>query len=391
MIDYKKYFNILRWSINPDYQSIPDTKGMDWYDFYQFACEQAIAGVAFEGVKRMSDAKGKMEESCQSQSKPPFNLLMEWIGLTEQIAGQNRILNRRCVEVVKEYREAGFQCCVLKGQGNAARYGGRGTRDDGSRDSLALRRTPGDIDLWVLPKEDGGRKREIIKYVRERHPEKMDEVRYYHMGYEDKGIEVEVHFMPNIMNNPVYHRRLQKWYMKMAEGGRLMEEVELPEGVGSIPVPTAEFNIVFQLAHMMHHFFDEGIGLRQFVDYYFVLKAQNDGRWLMADVSDTLRYLGLWKFAGAVMYVMQEVFHLDKAYMLAPVDEKRGKTLMKEILKGGNFGRYSGLTNHSAGGKYIAKTLRNLRLVREYPAEALCEPVFRTWHFLWRQWQRLGS
>ena len=385
MRDYKKYFNLLCYSVNPvnpDCQSIPNTKGLDWYDFYQFVCEQAIAGVAFEGVKRMADAKGKMEESCQSQSKPPFNLLMEWIGLTEQIAGQNRILNRRCVEVVKEYREAGFQCCVLKGQGNAARYG-RGTRDDGSRDSLALRRTPGDIDLWVLPKEDGSRKREIIKYVREHHPEKMDEVRYYHMGYEDKGIEVEVHFMPNIMNNPVYHRRLQKWYKKMAEGGRLMEEVELPEGVGSIPVPTAEFNIVFQLAHMMHHFFDEGIGLRQFVDYYYVL--MEEGRRQMDDVADTLQYLGLWKFAGAVMYVMQEVFHLDKAYMLAPVDERRGKTLMEEILKGGNFGRYSGLTNHSAGGKYVAKTLRNLRLVREYPAEALCEPVFRTWHFLWRK------
>ena len=396
MIDYKKYFNILCWSINPDYQSIPDTKGMDWYDFYQFACEQAIAGVAFEGMKRMSDAKGKVEESCQSQSKPPFNLLMEWIGLTEQIAGQNRILNRRCVEVVKEYQEAGFQCCVLKGQGNAARYDGRGTRDEGSRDSLALRRTPGDIDLWVLPKEDGSRKREIIKYVRERHPEKMDEVRYYHMGYEDKGIEVEVHFMPNIMNNPVYHRRLQKWYKKMAEGGRLMEEVELPEGVGSIPVPTAEFNIVFQLAHMMHHFFDEGIGLRQFVDYYYVLmeegrRQMEDRRGMMDYVADTLQYLGLWKFAGAVMYVMQEVFHLDKAYMIAPVDERRGKTLMEEILKGGNFGRYSGLTNHSAGGKYVAKTLRNFRLVREYPAEALCEPVFRTWHFFWRQWQRFGS
>ena len=368
-------------------KSIPDTKGIDWYDFYQFACEQAIAGVAFEGVKRMSDAKGKMEENCQPldsehQSKPPFNLLMEWIGLTEQIAGQNRILNRRCVEVVKEYQEAGFQCCVLKGQGNAARYG-KGKRDDGSRDSLALRRTPGDIDLWVLPNEDGRRKREIINYVRERHPEKMDEVRYYHMGYEEKGIEVEVHFMPNIMNNPVYHRRLQKWYKKMAEGGRLMEEVALPEGAGSIPVPTAEFNIVFQLAHMMHHFFDEGIGLRQFVDYYYVL--MDDGRGQMDDVSETLRYLGLWKFAGAVMYVMQEVFHLDKAYMIAPVDERRGKTLMEEILKGGNFGRYSGLTNHSAGGKYVAKTLRNISLVREYPAEALCEPVFRTWHFLWRK------
>lgn len=359
-----QYFEVIRYAINPNAESVPDLEGLDWHDLYQFACEQAIAGVVFEGVKKLSE----------QQSKPPFKLLMEWIGLTEQIAKQNRILNRRCVEVVKEYREAGYQCCVLKGQGNAAMY------------PNPFSRASGDIDLWIFGPADKAEKTEIIKYVRERHPEKMEDVRYYHVGYADKGIEVEVHFMPNIMNNPVYHRRLQKWYKEMADGGRLKEEVELPERVGSIPVPTAEFNIVFQLAHMMHHFFDEGIGLRQFVDYYYVLMS--DVRWKMSDVSDPLRYLGLWNFAGAVMYVMQEVFHLDKAYMIAPVDERRGKTLMAEILKGGNFGQHSGLTNHSAGGKYLAKTLRNLHFIREYPAEALCEPIFRTWHFFWRQWQR---
>ena len=370
----KPYLEFIRYSLNPKDELLKNVAKIDWEGFFQFACDQAIAGVVFEGVKKLSE----------HQSKPPFNLLMEWIGLTEQIAKQNKILNRRCVEVVREYQEAGFECCVLKGQGNAAMY------------PNPFSRASGDIDLWIFGPAKKTEKTEIIKYVRERHPEKIEDVRYYHVGYADKGIEVEVHFMPNIMNNPVYHRRLQKWYKKMADGGILKEDVELPEGVGSIPVPTAEFNIVFQLAHMMHHFFDEGIGLRQFVDYYYVLMSDVRGirnatlccAEKMSDVSDTLRYLGLWNFAGAVMYVMQEVFHLDKAYMIAPVDERRGKTLMAEILKGGNFGQHSGLTNHSTGGKYLAKTLRNLHFIREYPAEALCEPIFRTWHFFWRQWQK---
>lgn len=346
-------------------QSVPNVSGMDWFTFYQFAGEQAIAGVVFEGVKRLGE----------QGIKPPFDVLMQWIALAEQIEGQNKLLNRRCVEVIEEYHNAGFECCVLKGQGNAAMY------------PNPLCRTPGDIDLWVIPADERCKtydvRRDVTQYVKENHPENM-EVRYYHVGYQDKGTEVEAHFMPNIMNNPLYYRHLQKWYRKMVDGGCLKGDVELPDGVGSIPVPTVEFNTIFQLAHLMHHFFDEGIGLRQFVDYYFVLKALKDVGSKKGDIRETLKYLNLYKFAGAVMYVMREVFALDEAYMIAPVDERRGKTLMAEILKGGNFGRHSGLTNHSTGGKYFAKTWRNMKLVREYPAEALCEPFFRTWHFFWR-------
>lgn len=375
MLHYQQYFEFLRYAIDPNKQYAFDTKDLDWCGLYRFAKEQAIVGVLFEGVKRLRE----------QGIKPPFELLMQWIALAEQIEGQNKLLNRRCVEVIEEYHNAGFECCVLKGQGNATMY------------PNPLSRTPGDIDLWVIP-ADGRCKtydvrRDVTQYVKENHPENM-EVRYYHVGYQDKRTEVEAHFMPNIMNNPLFHRRLQKWYRKMADGGCLKGDVELPDGVGSIPVPIVEFNIIFQLAHMMHHFFDEGIGLRQFVDYYFVLRAKHnqqvvhDSRFMVHDshrtIKETLKYLGLWKFAGAVMYVMREVFALDEAYMIAPVDEKRGKTLMAEILKGGNFGRHSGLTNHSTGGKYFAKTWRNLKLVREYPAEALCEPFFRTWHFFWR-------
>lgn len=366
MQEIKHYFEFIRYAMNSGVQSVPGVNGADWHKLYQFCREQAIAGVLFEGVKRLSNQGVKL----------PFDVLMQWIATAERIEGQNRTLNKRCVEVVREYQEAGFKCCVLKGQGNATMY------------PNLYSRMPGDIDIWVRPRNtesENQRFREIVGYVRERHPENI-EVRYYHVGYQDNGVEVEVHFMPGVMNNPWYNNRLQKWYNKMADGGWLKEEVELPEGVGAIPVPTVEFNIVFQLAHMMHHFFDEGIGLRQMIDYYFVLKVRNEesGNLGNTELGKTLRYLGLWKFAGTVMYVMQEVFALEEQCMIAPVDERRGKTLLAEILKGGNFGKYSGLTKHSAGGKYLAKTWRNIKLVGDYPAEALCEPFFRTWHFFWR-------
>ena len=69
-------------------------------------------------------------------------------------------------------------------------------------------------------------------------------------------------------------------------------------------------------------------------------------------------------------------------------DEKRGRLLLAEILDGGNFGRhftkYAGFTHQSMGKKYFLKIWRNMHFVRYFPAEALCEPLFRSWHFFWR-------
>ena len=105
-------------------------------------------------------------------------------------------------------------------------------------------------------------------------------------------------------------------------------------------------------------------------------------------VQKELKELGLWKFAGAVMYVLKEVLGLSEDKMIVPMDEKRGRLLLAEILDGGNFGRhftkYAGFTHHSMGKKYFLKIWRNMHFVRYYPAEALCEPLFRTWHFFWR-------
>lgn len=53
-----------------------------------------------------------------------------------------------------------------------------------------------------------------------------------------------------------------------------------------------------------------------------------------------LKYLGLWKFAGAMMYVLHEVLGLQEGRMIVPMDEMRGQMLLNEIMQGGNFGKY---------------------------------------------------
>ncbi len=362
---FENYFKLLRYSIENQLYIPIEIEKMNWEGLYSFAMQQAISAVVFGVIERLGNKNTNILR----------DLLFNWIGDVELIKQRNQLMNKRCVELVEQLHNDGFDCCVLKGQGNASMY------------PNPYCRTPGDIDIWVRPgdqlkaKDERLEKKDFISYAK-----KLDtniEVRYYHVEYNWKDVPVELHFTPGIMNNPWYNRRLQQWYWKMADGGWQM--AELPEGVGTIPVPTKEFNIVFQLAHMMHHFFDEGIGLRQMIDYYYLLHSEKDDvRSKKSDVRETLKYLNLYKFAGAVMYIMKEVLGLEEKLLIVPVDERRGKTLLREIQKGGNFGHSSGLAQNNAAKKYIQKTWRNMQLVKEYPAEALCEPIFRTWHFFWR-------
>ena len=362
----EKFFALLRYAVGAD-DVFPQIDAGEWQEVYAMAQSQTVLGLLFEGLR-----SNKADEL-----HIPKSLLLKWYAQSEQIKKQNILLNQRCVELVRQLREDGFRCCILKGQGNAAMY------------PNPYSRTSGDIDVWVSGK--AGR-REVIRYAAKALPHA--DVRIYHVEYEYKGVPVELHFMPGVMNNPFYNKHIQRWYSERMEA-QCNHHVELPDGAGAIPVPTMTFNLVYQLAHMMHHFFDEGIGLRQMADYYFLLRhapcTEVDAEATLrhfpcteVDAEATLRHLGLRKFSGAVMYVMREVFHLEEQHMIVPVDERRGPTLLGEIVRGGNFGKHSGLTNHSAGAKYFLKHWRNMHFICEYPAEALCEPFFRTWHFFWR-------
>ena len=285
-----------------------------------------------------------------------------------------------------------------------------------------------------------------------------DDIRYHHLETTLDGVPVELHFFPGIMNNPIYNARLQKWFKRNADL-QCSNVVSLPDGIGEIAIPTTAFNVVYQLTHLYHHFFDEGIGMRQIIDNYYVvnnylsnpsvslskgsstshpsplsseerdvtalrcsepLRSKDGGAskpspncagWdrlsiegdnsagsatavtsfastALVVVQRELKYLGLWKFAGAVMYVLKEALGLPEEKMIVPMDEKRGKLLLAEILNGGNFGKhfskYGHFTQQGMAKKYFLKIWRNMHFVRYYPAEALSEPIFRTWHFFWR-------
>ena len=435
---------------------------INWQQLYSFASKQAILGLCFNGIERL----GREYSDELKQNPIERDLLMTWMGKAQQIRRQNMKVNTVASKLFSMLRENGLRCCILKGQGNALMH------------PNPYSRTPGDIDVWV------NASREDITDYAKTHFEIGDDIRFHHLETSFDGVPVELHFFPGIMNNPIYNARLQKWFKRNADL-QCSNVVSLPDGIGEIAIPTTAFNIIYQLTHLYHHFFDEGIGMRQIIDYFLVvndfsknvflnnksskitpslftlkegstsypdpltlrgeggnrptrcsepLRSKDGGpskvspdcagwdrRGVSGDTSSAscssasgssitsvrsafttdssastalvvvqreLKYLGLWKFAGAVMYVLKEVLGLAEDKMIVPMDEKRGRLLLAEILDGGNFGRhftkYAGFTHQSMGKKYFLKIWRNMHFVRYYPAEALCEPLFRTWHFFWR-------
>ena len=337
---------------------------IDWRQLYNFASRQALLGFCFDGIERLT------KEFSEELKQNPIarDLLMTWMGAAQQIRRQNMKVNAVAGKLYSKFREDGLRCCILKGQGNALMY------------PNPYSRTPGDIDVWI----DASRER-IMEYAQKKF-ELGDDIRLQHLETTMDGVLVELHFFPCSMNNPIYHARLQKWFRRNADL-QCSNVVSLPDGAGDIAIPTTAFNVFYQLTHLYHHFFDEGNGMRQIIDYYYVVN--NDELLVIRDtLQRELKYLGLWKFAGAVMYVLHEALGISEEKMIVPMDEKRGKLLLAEILNGGNFGKhftkYGHFTQQGMAKKYFLKIWRNIHFVRYYPAEALSEPIFRTWHFFWR-------
>lgn len=371
----KIFFDFLRFCIGPA-KDIPDSlKEADWKELYAIAQKQALLGVLFHGIQRLP-----------KELAPEQKLLMQWMVMAEQIRKQNIRLFQDSVKVCQNFENEGFANCILKGQGNALLY------------PDPYMRTPGDIDIYL----SGGRKK-IMKYVDRVCPNQV--MRYHHVDFPVMKTAIEVHFTPSYMFFPIHNSRMQKWFKEVMDL-QCSNVVTLPDGYGEITVPTTSFNVIYILSHLYRHIFTEGIGLRQLLDYYFVLVKWHTDLTNLTDSNkslpqmtqintdlDTLRhelkYLGLWKFAQAVMYVLHEVFGLSEDRMIAPMDEKEGRFLLDEIMRGGNFGQYDDRMGSKVGEskihRYFRMNLRNLRFVKHYPTEALSEPLFRTWFALWKK------
>lgn len=392
------FFELIRVAIGSQETLSRPPSAKEWQQLYDMAKKQSLVGVCFAGVQKL----------VEQQQAPEEMLYLTWMGMAAKIQQKNEVVNRQCVEVQQMIEKEGFRTFIMKGQGNSALYKvSKGSTSTGSAQAqefqevsghsdLSLLRQSGDIDIYL----EGGFEK-VNAFVQRTCPtNEINELEIHYHCLQDT--EVEIHYRPFIIRNPNKNRKLQRFF---DEAMRFDNKVDLPNGIGAINVPTPEFNLVHQMVHIAHHLYTDGIGFRQLMDYYFVLRnAQTKGFRKSLEVSKVVSSLGLDRFASALMWVIGYVFegndHLKPAegdetlkpsgttsWMLWQPNDKDGRLLLNEVIKSGNFGHMdetkADLSNKWKSFWYVnGKTFRFWRF--DHWAW-FWSPLWRVYHFVWRK------
>ncbi len=342
----------------------------EWEALLAMAKEQTLVGILYGAIERLP-----------KEQLPPKKVLFHWYKIVGELKAENLRMNREAVDLCHFLKEEGFDCAVMKGQAIAQYY------------PNPLARTCGDIDVWVVPKglekEKGKwipKSREYIyKYMRVRGKIEGMNYQHVHLHHFEK-TSVELHITPLSLYNFTYNCRLQRFFEQEA-AAQFSNNIEIPNGEGEIPALTLEFNRFFILLHIYSHFLGEGIGLRQLMDYYYVLK-QGGSRESKERTLEIFQKVGMMRFVAATMWLLQEVFGLEDEYLLCSPNQKEGEFLLKEVLLSGNFGKYDSRFDRSRYNELIPRLWNSLkrkaRLVFRYPHEILFDLPFRTWLYFWR-------
>ncbi|MBO7416871.1 MAG: nucleotidyltransferase family protein [Bacteroidaceae bacterium] len=335
------FFMLLRLGLglNHDFSSKPTPD--EWAHIYQIAQNQSLLGITYNAIN-----------SLEPDIRPPMDISIQLTIHAENIRGYNKLMNAESARLTSFFEAQGHNTVILKGQANARLY------------PDVLSRQPGDIDIYV----DGGQVKVIQMLLRTGLMEYMPHISYegkldkptkryhhVHLPPNESGIDVEVHFRPSSGNAfPFTNRRIQSFLLHEIKNTDLV-----PEG---FRVPSIKFALIMQLSHIQRHFLNTGIGLRQICDYYIILKKSTTQE--RTQVAELLKKFGLKNMAGALMWLLGQVFLMDKTHMLCEPDSYRGEWLLREVMERGNFGHYSPYSHLKPWKRIIKNRLRHIRLLR---------------------------
>ena len=342
----------------------------EWGKLYKMAQKQSLVGVCFAGLQRLrADADEGFARIGISEE-----VYYDWLGNTFMIQQKNGMMDKYTKDALAFVRNKDVPCQVLKGQGIAKLYTSTGSPQG---KSLAELRQSGDIDVWIRGGKDKAfaLSKEVLG--------KVKGLTNYHIHFPIyKDAEIELHFKPSFLSSPIRNRKFLK-FCKLYE-----------PYVGCNDEPSLEFNRIYILLHCYRHLCGHGVGMRQLLDYYYVL-LQGFTEEEKADSMKWISALGMKKFAEAMMWFMQNIFGLEAKYLLCSLNEDAGRFLLNEVMHSGNMGhgedRFDGKIGRNAMSRYLYNLKRDLRLLQFCPYEALWDPFYNVYQFVWCKVQNKKS
>ena len=217
---------------------------VDYNEVYRLAKEQSIVGLITAGQEVVQNEWIKVHGS-------PFIPEDEWrfVMHTWLIEQRNVAINGFLTKLIEKLRSAGVYGLLVKGQGIAQCY------------ERPLWREAGDIDL--LLDEENYNKAKNMLLPKAQYVEK-DYDFFKHIGISLNGWMVELH-------GTLHGRlscRIDKTLDLIQEQMLKNREVRIwKNGDTEVYLPKPDNDVIFVFAHFLHHFFFEGVGLRQICDW----------------------------------------------------------------------------------------------------------------------------
>ena len=326
---------------------------------FRIAQEQSVQGLVLQGIEWYM--------VHDSRFTVPQILLLQWIGEVQMIEQRNIGMNAFVTDLVERLRNADVNAILVKGQGVAQCY------------EKPLWRCSGDIDLLLRIEDYQKAKSILIPIACEVANE--DEVTK-HQALLINGFDVELHGrMPfslsmrvddgidDVLNDLLSRGNVRSWDCNGTQ----------------VFLPSPDNDVILVFTHLLHHFFIEGVGLRQICDWCRLLYTYRDS--LNSELLESrIKAMGLmseWKAFGAL--AIEYLGHPKDSMPLLNVKlnanlKKKADRIIELVLASGNFGhnkdlsyrlKYKGLTY-----KIVAAWRRLLDFASLIPLFPLDAPRF---------------
>ena len=314
-----------------------------WQEVYRLATGQSVLGLVLAGLE-------------YSDVKPPKELLLLWIGEVQQIEQRNKAMNGFIANLIDNLRKEDVYCLLVKGQGVAQSY------------EKPLWRCAGDIDLLLSDENYTKAKSALIPIANE---VANEDIVTKHQAFVINGFDVELHGrMPFVIS-----KRVDKGIDEVLNDVFFKGNVRLWNCNGTQTfLPSPDNDVILVFTHFLHHFFIEGVGLRQICDWCRLLwtyRSEIDLQLLELRI----RRMGLlseWK-AFASLAVDTLGMPVEAMPFYDARFKGKGEKVLRRVLKSGNFGHNNDLRYRT---RYTGLSYKIVATWRRFVDFASLIPVF---------------